>query len=152
MNPYALSHLSDDALLRVLTARVSKDQEPTATLLAHLAEMDHRKLYRPAAYESMYLYCVHELHMSEDTAYKRIQAARAARKFPALFPAVADGKLHLTAVVLLAPHLTAETADRLIAEASHKTKAKIELLLARHFPRPDLPTLMRPVEIGRAHV
>src|SRR5258706_16268153 len=118
MNPYALSHRSDHALLRDLTALVSQDRATTATLLAHLAEMDHRRLYRPAAYESMYAYCVGELHMSEDTAYKRIQAARAAKKFPALFPAVADGKLHLTALVLLAPDLTADTAGRPIAEAS----------------------------------
>ncbi|HEY6194990.1 MAG TPA: hypothetical protein VI504_08115 [Candidatus Eisenbacteria bacterium] len=145
MNSFSVSHLSDQALLRDLAASVKQAQVTTAMMLAQIAEVDERQLYRAAAYESMYLYCLHELHMSEDTAYKRIQAARAARKFPALFPAVADGRLHLTAVVLLAPHLTAETADALIAEASHKTKAKIDLLLARHFPKPNLPTLMRPV-------
>ncbi|HEY6195588.1 MAG TPA: hypothetical protein VI504_11160, partial [Candidatus Eisenbacteria bacterium] len=83
--------------------------------------------------------------MSEDMAYMRIRAARTARKFPVVFAAVADGRLHLTAVVLLAPHLTTQTADALIAEASHKTKVRIDLLLARHFPKPDLPTVMRPV-------
>ena len=93
----------------------------------------------------MYLYSLHELHMSEDMAYMRIRAARTARKFPVVFAAVADGRLHLTAVVLLAPHLTTQTADALIAEASHKTKVRIDLLLARHFPKPDLPTVMRPV-------
>jgi hypothetical protein len=81
--------------------------------------------------------------MSEDMAYKRIQAARAARRFPDIFPAVADGRLHLTAVVLLAPHLSPETAEGLLIAARHKTRAEIELLLAERFPRPDLPAVLQ---------
>jgi hypothetical protein len=42
----------------------------------------------------------------------------------------------------------AETGDALIAETSHKTKAKIELLLAGKFPKPDLPAVLRPVATG----
>ena len=57
----------------------------------------------PAGYPSMHAYCVHELRMSEDVASKRIHAARAARNFPAIFAAVADGRLHLSGVCLLAP-------------------------------------------------
>src|SRR5258708_23750449 len=127
MNSYSLSHLSDHALLRDLAALVSQDRATTATLLAHLAEMDHRKLYRPAAYESMYAYCVGELHMSEETAFRRIRVARTARQFPAIFSAVADGRLNLTAVLLLVPHLTPEYASELLAAATHKTKAENDL-------------------------
>jgi hypothetical protein len=53
--------------------------------------------------------------------------------------------LHLAAVVLLAPHLTDETADELIAAASHATKAEIGLLLAQRYPRPDVPTRLQPL-------
>jgi hypothetical protein len=87
----------------------------------------------------MYSYCVAELHLSEDAAYKRIQAARAARQFPAIFEAVADGRLHLAAVCLLAPHLTAENAGELIAAATDRSKAEVERLLAERFPQPELP-------------
>jgi hypothetical protein len=90
----------------------------------------------------MHVYCVRVLHLSEDAAYKRIRAARAARRFPAIFAAVADGRLHLAAVVLLAPHLTDEHVDELVAAASHRSKAEIELLLAQRYPRPDVPTLL----------
>ncbi|TMQ63981.1 MAG: hypothetical protein E6K78_10045 [Candidatus Eisenbacteria bacterium] len=106
MNPYALSHVSDGALLRGLTALVARERAATATLLAHLAEVDARRLYLPAAYPSMYAYCLGELHLSEEAAFKRIHAARAARRFPAIFAALAEGRLHLSAVVMLAPHLT----------------------------------------------
>ena len=145
MTSFSLSHLTNPALLHGLASIVSQHRTTTASMLAHIAEVDGRKLYVPAAYDSMHAYCVRELHMSEDMAFKRIQAARAARRFPAIFPAVAAGRLHLTAVVLLAPRLTADTADELLAAATHKTKAEIELLIAERFPRPDLPTVVQAI-------
>src|SRR5437867_10744908 len=98
MHAYSLTHLSDPDLSQSLKAVIANDRSSTAVVLAHIAEFDARKLYVPAAYPSMFRYCVHELHLSEDAAYKRIQAARAARRFLVIFEAVADGRLHLTAV------------------------------------------------------
>ena len=137
MNSYALSHLSDETLLRGLAALVSQDRATTAALLAHIAEVDERRLYLPAGYDSMFSYCVGELHLSEEAAFKRIHAARTARRFPAIFVAVAEGRLHLSAVVMLAPHLTEGNADELLAAATHQTKSGIERLLAERFPRPE---------------
>jgi hypothetical protein len=132
---YSLSHLSDQVLLRDLAALVARDRVTTAELLAHIAEVDVRKLYLPAAYPSMFAYCVGELHLSEEAAFKRIHAARATRRFPVILDALTQGRLHLSAVVLLAPHLTEDTAAELLAGATHKTKSEIELLLAARFPR-----------------
>jgi hypothetical protein len=140
VNRYSLSHLCDQTLLRDLATLVARDRMTTAALLAHLAECDARKLYPPAAYPSMHAYCVHELRLAEEAAFKRIHAARTARQFPALFAAVAEGRLHLTAVILLAPHLTRENADELLAAAAHQTKGEIQRLLAVRFPQPELPT------------
>ena len=137
MHAYSLSHLSDPTLLRDLTSLVARDRATTARLLAHLAEVDVRRLYLPAAYPSMYAYCVRELRLSEDAACKRITAARVARQFPAIFQALAEGRLHLSAVVLLAPCLTPGNADGLLAAASHRTRSEIEELLARRFPRSE---------------
>src|SRR5438093_10715638 len=137
MRAYSLSHLGDRELLRGLSSLVAQDRSTTARLLAHIAECDARRLYLPAAYPSMFAYCVHELRLSEDAAYKRIQAARVARQFPGIFEAVADGRLHLTAVGLLAPYLTPKNAAELLAAAALKTKSEIEELLARRFPRSE---------------
>src|SRR3989454_7937306 len=144
MPSYSLSHVSDRDLLRNLACLVAKDRNTTAELLAHIAEVDARRLYLPAGFPSMFLYGVHQLHLSEESAFKRIRAARTARQFPAIFEAVAEGRLHLSAVLMLAPHLTPENADELLAAAVHKTRAEVELVLAQRFPRPDLP--------GRAQV
>jgi len=145
MKSYSLAHLTDGALMRDLRTLVIQDRATTAELLAHIAEVDERKLYRPAGYSSMHAYCIGELRMSEDVAFKRIRAARAARDFPAIFPALEDGRLTLSAVVLLAPNLRPETASELLSVAVNKTNAEVELLLAQRFPRSDVPTLVQPI-------
>src|SRR2546427_4050416 len=122
MQRYSLSHVSDQALGRDLATLVARERAATADVVAHIAEFDARKLYLPAAYPSMFAYCVQELRLSEDAAYNRIRAARLARQFPGIFEAVADGRLHLGAIGLLAPYLTPENAEELLLAASHRTK------------------------------
>jgi hypothetical protein len=95
----------------------------------------------------MHGYCVSVLRLSEDAAYKRLMAARAARKHPAIFSMVADGRLHLTAVGRLAPYLTRENASELLAAAAGRSKSKLEELLAERFPRPDLPARVTEVPV-----
>jgi hypothetical protein len=56
---------------------------------------------------------------------------------------LADGRLHLTAVAKLAPHLTAENREALLARAVHRSKREIEELLAKLAPRPDAPAGVR---------
>ena len=138
MTIYSLSHLSDGTLLQNFATHLATHRTSTATLIAYLAEADVRKLYRPAGYPSMFAYCVGEFGMSEDEAYKRIGAARVAREFPAIFPALADGRLNLTGVVRLKPHLTSENADELLDGAAGKSKSEIEAWLAGRFPGSEM--------------
>jgi 5-methylcytosine-specific restriction endonuclease McrA len=142
MRTYVLSHLSDALLLRDLQALVAQECSALAAVLAHIAEVDARRLYLPAGFPSMHAYCVRELHLSEDSAFKRIRAARAARQFPAIFDALGQGRLHLSAVVLLTPYLTAGNADELLQVATHKTRAEIEELVAERFPRSEMLALV----------
>ncbi|MFI5372654.1 MAG: hypothetical protein ACHQ52_13945, partial [Candidatus Eisenbacteria bacterium] len=132
-------------MLQLFGSQLAIDRGNTAELLATVAEIDVRKLYLPAGYPSMFAYCVGEWHMSEDMAYKRIRAARAGRRFPGILLAIAEGRLHLTGVVFLAPHLTRENAADLIVAATHQTKIQIERMLAERFPQPDLATFIAPI-------
>jgi len=56
---------------------------------------------------------------------------------------LADGRLHLSAVCLLAPHLTEENHPPLLGAAVHHSKRRVELLLAERFPKPDVPQSIR---------
>src|SRR5258708_27025626 len=108
---HSLTHLGDDALLRAVSALVAQDRATTASLLAHLAEVDTRRLYLALGHPSMFAYGVECLHLSESAAYRRIQAARTARRFPRLLALAADAKLHLAAISLLARHRTHHPLD-----------------------------------------
>jgi hypothetical protein len=142
---YSRTHLPDSALVRTLKSHLATERTSTAELLADLAEVDERRLYAPAGYESMFAWCEGELHLSEDAAYKRLRAARTARDYPAILEMIADGRLHLAAVLLVAPHLTGENAPDLLAAATHRSKRAIEQLLAERFPQPDLVSAVEPL-------
>ena len=139
MNGESLSRMSDAELVGRLKELLREERRLTAAVLAHLGEVEARRLYLPAACSSMYAYCTRVLGMSEDQALKRIQVARAMRRFPVVAAAVEEGRLHLTAVVRIAPHLKDDNVDALVAEASGKSKAEIDVLLARLAPKAAVP-------------
>jgi hypothetical protein len=144
MRDYSLTHLSDAALLRDLSALAARERATTAEFLAHIAEVDARRLYVPAGFSSMHAYCVGELRLSEDAAYKRIQAARAGRQFPALFVAVSEGRLHLAAACLLAPHLTSS-----VSPPERSRRHEISYARSRRLPQDPTRNLPRG-KLGRA--
>jgi len=137
--------LDADVLLRETTEFTKQERWVTARLLVRLAAVEKRGLYAPGGYSSMWEYCLGELQMSEDAAGRRLWAARKCREFPALFDALADGRIHLTAVHTLATHLRADNVDDLIAAAAGRTKAQLRDWLACRFPQPAVPTVFRPV-------
>jgi hypothetical protein len=91
----------------------------------------------------MFVYCTEVLHLSEAEAYLRIAVARAAREHPVLLQMLGDGRLHLSGIERLAPHLTESNRDELLARASHKSKRQIEELIVEMKPKPDVPTVVR---------
>ncbi|MCB9581291.1 MAG: hypothetical protein H6717_29950 [Polyangiaceae bacterium] len=92
----------------------------------------------------MYDFCVRGLGMSEGTAYRSIAGARAALSFPVVLSLIASGDLHLSGLSLLAPRLTRENHAALLEEAAGKTSAGIRVVLARWFPKPDVPDRVKP--------
>ena len=137
------SRLSDDELLAVVAQLVRCEREATVRLIAHLAELDARRLYLGAGFSSLFTYCTGELRLAEHAAYNRIEAARAARKFPVVLEMLGEGSLNLTTARLLAPHLTGDNSRELLAAAARKSRREVEELLARHFPQPPVPSSVR---------
>ena len=132
-----LAHLSDSELLDHTRRLVGKSNQVFAALLLHLAEVETRGIHRERACASLYTYCVYELRMSEDSAARRSSAARLVKKFPLVLDAVARGELHLTGLLMLAPHLTPENHVEVLARAKFRTKkeiAKLASAAARHRP------------------
>ncbi len=98
--------LSDRELVAEVIRLSAAESQSTAALISVLAEFDARRLYLGQGCSSMFTYCTHVLHLAEHAAYNRIEAARAARRFPIILDLLGEGRIHLSAVRLLAPHLT----------------------------------------------
>jgi hypothetical protein len=92
------------------------------------------------------------LRLSEDAAYNRIKAARAARTYPVIVGMLADGSLNPTTVRLLAPRLTIENGGALLAAAAGKGTEDVKELLAQRFPQPDISPSVRKVPSRRVVV
>jgi 5-methylcytosine-specific restriction endonuclease McrA len=138
-----LAEISDDELLRRLAELLQQSRRVESDLIAHIAEVDERRLYAREASPSMFAYCTDVLHLSEAEAYLRITVARASREHPMLLTMLGDGRLHLTGIAKLAPHLTLENRDALLRRATHRSKRQIEELIAEMTPRGDAPALVR---------
>jgi hypothetical protein len=138
-----LQSIPDDELLHRLTELMGQSRRAEADIVAHIAEVDERRLFAREAFPSMFAYCMDVLHLSEAEAYLRISAARASRLHPMLLTMLGDGRLHLTAIDKLAPHLTRENRDGLLERATHKSKRQILELIAEIAPRPDVPMVVR---------
>jgi hypothetical protein len=106
----ALRTVPDEELLRRLAELVSRSRRVEGDLIAHIGEVDERRLYARQAFPSMFAYCTECLHLSEAEAYRRITVARAARRHPVMLDMLQDGRLHLSGLARLVPLLTAETA------------------------------------------
>ena len=144
----SLELVPDDDLLRRLVEILGQSRRVEADLVALIGEVDARRLYAREASPSMFAFCTETLHLSEAAAYLRIAAARASRKHPVLLTMLASGRLHVTAIAKLAPHLTPENRDRLLERAVHRTKRQVEELVAEVAPRPDVPARVRKLPQG----
>lgn len=141
----SLKRLSDAALVAGLEDSLTRERDETASVVAHLAELDTRDVHIREGYPSLFVYCRDALGMSEGEAYNRIEVARTSRRFPVVLDMLAAGRVHLTAVRLLAPHLTADNHADVLAAAHGKTKLEIQEIVARLAPRPDAPASVRRV-------
>ena len=79
-----LQSIPDDELLRRLAELLRQSRRVEADLVAHIGEVEERRLYAREASRSMFVYCTEVLHLSEAEAYLRITVARASRKHPVL--------------------------------------------------------------------
>jgi hypothetical protein len=133
-----LTDLSDHELVSRLSALCLEGHALTARMIVHLIEVEERRLDLKAACTSMFDFCQRRLGMSEGAAFRRINAARLVKRFPSLLEHIEKGELSLSTLVLLRPHLTETNVEELVAAAVGKTQRRVEELLARLAPKPDV--------------
>ena len=126
----AFAALSDDELVERVKDLAACERRASVALIRSLVEFDARRLYLREGCWSLFTYCTQVLHLSEGSACDRIETARASRRYPKVLDALERGDLTLTAVRLLAPHLTPANHGEVLAAARHRSKLGIQELIA----------------------
>ncbi len=137
--------LSDKELVSQVASLCLEGRRLVARLIVHLIEVEDRALDKKSACSSMWAFCTERLNMSEGETSRRLNAARLVRRFPSLLGRLQRGEVHLSALRKLGPHLNDENVDAIVDEAKGKTRTQLDEMIARRFPRPDAPTIERPV-------
>jgi len=137
------ARLSDRDLVARVSCLAGRERASTVELVAHLGELEARKLHVAEGHGSLFGYCTRVLRLAEHAAYNRIEAARLCRRFPRLLDLLADGALSLSTLRLLGPHLEADTVESLARAASGRSKREVEALVASLAPRPDTRASVR---------
>lgn len=112
-----LSTLSDNQLLQDLSELLAGSARVEARIVAHLTEVEERRLHLKAACSSLFDYCLRRIGLSESEAFHRITAARLARRFPVIFELLEGRAIHLSALRILRDHLTTENHRELLTLA-----------------------------------
>jgi len=146
------SSLTDSQLLTEIPRLAHGEREATVALIAHLAEFDARRLFEGEGFSSTFSYCREMLRLSEDAAFNRIEAARAARRYPVVLDMLTAGTLNPTTARMLARHLTDANHDVLLAAANGKSKQEVEKLLAARFPQPGVLPSVRRIPVPKTTV
>ena len=139
----AARRLDDRALLARLDALAAGRRASTAELVAHLGEVERRDLHLRQGYASVFVYARDALAVAEHEAYGLVAASRAARRFPVILDLLAEGAIHVTAVKLLAPCLTADNHRQVLEMARGKRRAQVEQIVATLAPQPEMPDSIR---------
>jgi hypothetical protein len=135
-----------DSDLEMEVKRLAKcERVATASLISHLAELYGRRLHERAGFTSLFVYCVEVLGLSDSASYDRMKAAKVVRRYPLALELIVSGRLNLTTVRLLAPHLTRVNHAELFAAAAGMRKRQVQKLVAERFPKPDVRSSVRKV-------
>lgn len=100
----------------------------------------------------MFAYCVARLGFSEEAAYKRVGAARLVRDYPLVYELLSQGRVHLSAVILVKPYLTKDNHCEWLLSICGKSKRETERLVAARCPKPDVDASVRRLSAGKAMV
>ncbi len=134
-----LRKLSDEGLLGRVGELVDLERRTTANLVVSLAEVEVRELHLRDGSPSLFTWCRERWGFGEDKAYNYVKAVEWVRRWPEMGAMLADGRLSLSGMRVIGPHLDEGNVGERLAEAAGKSKRELTELVARWSPRPDVP-------------
>lgn len=143
------SKLSDQELWEKMKLLARAEREDLASFLIHLGEINKRDLHLRYAYSGLFRY-LRGLGYSEWESRARSIAAVEARKYPRILGLVRAGKLNLTSIAMVGPHLDRRNYRALLGKACRRSMRELEMLVAELAPEPRRRDTVRVVSVEAA--
>jgi len=138
--------MDDSNLIAALKKARSEERAIQCMALALIAEVERRMLFAEAGYPSLFQYLVSELGYSEASILKRIQVSRLLSRFPQIFNLLQEGKISMTALMKLAPHLKHSNLHELLNRCLGKSVREVERMIAGISPEKAKPDQIRAID------
>lgn len=137
--------MENEELLSKLKRTHSRERTFQCYSLAIIAEVERRLLYAEKGFPSLFQYLVTEFSYSEASCLKRIQVARLSRHFPEVLNYLKEGKVSLTVLMKIAPHLKVSNRDTLLPQCLGKSVREVERMVAGLAPQAPKPDRVKPL-------
>ncbi|MGZ3697978.1 MAG: HNH endonuclease [Bdellovibrionota bacterium] len=140
-----LKTVSSDHLWQQTKDLALEERRITTEILWHLKEIESRALHLARGYSSMHEYCVKELHYSDGSAYRRVEAMRLLEQFPEIETKIQQGSMNLSTVASIGTFFKSErklgktySPDQkkdLLAQMEGKSRRQTDAILATLSPQ-----------------
>lgn len=127
--------LSDEELSRGLRFLASQEKHNVARLIAHLVEFDRRQLCVSEGGRSLFEHCVKVLGFEEADAYRRVKAARFARRHPAALKLLSEGVVSMSVLALLETLPNGADGEQWLKLTAGLSRRDAEAIIAEKYPQ-----------------
>lgn len=141
-----LAKISNHELLNRMDKLVQSERKLTHVILCHINEVESRRLYAELGFDSMFKYLTRHCGYGEDSAYRRLQAARLLKKNPEIAPKLEQGALNLTQLtqvqkclkqeIKVGVSIGSEQTLQILAQIENKSSFETKKVLAVEFNQP----------------
>jgi hypothetical protein len=138
-----IQDMSNHEITQSIDRTFKNERQLQADFLVLLSEISSRRLHIHLGYSSLMVYCVEHFGLTEFSAYKRMQIARAAKNYPGLIEAIRNNETNLTVAAMIAPQLKRETAAEQMKQCAGKSKGQVKKIIAGWNPQPDVKESIR---------
>ncbi|MGE5085193.1 MAG: hypothetical protein ACM3MG_02770 [Bacillota bacterium] len=141
-----LAKISNHELLNRMNKLVQSERKLTHVILCHINEVESRRLYAELGFDSMFKYLTRHCGYGEDSAYRRLQAARLLKKTPEVAQKLENGTLNLTQLtqvqkclkqeIKVGVSIGSEQTLHILEQIENKSSFETKKVLAVEFNQP----------------
>ena len=130
----------DIVIVNTLRANLRQENRGIAKFIESLLELNAARGWARLGFSSLHDFCTRDLGLSDAEAATRIRVAYLSQSIPDLLPALAESRISLTGIRILAPILNSDNFSETVKTVQGLSTRDLETFRAKILPSAELPT------------